>query len=480
MTVYSYNLWLKIDVLPYFVSTDAKYGDVIADLVGYVDPLTRTAETLTVPVVNGERVFQGIHGLQVSEDHLGAGSPVDRQTADTFLGYGSWSVALAFGVPGGGQDYVVFDQRVQRIVVNPTAAQVSHFGTQVHDYLYAGPSEVSGPIRSATNVADIFTDYSFTFASYYWKHEAGQVEAGFTEQSDNFNLDKIKFPALLKIFDPKLANVGLFALGGNDVAHLGARNDQIHGGTGSDSLFGDAGNDELSGDAGRDSLSGGGNDDVMFGGDGNDTVEGGLDDDQLYGGKGNDRLAGGAGSDLLDGGAGIDRIIYAGSTAVFIDLRVKTAQATGQGRDTIRNVENIQSDAGNDTLIGTAQANHLTSGAGDDQVFGAGGNDVVLGGLGADILDGGLGNDQLSGGDGADTFLFTAGFGVDMVTDFSAGPEAGDLLDLSRLGLQLADLRITSIASGAGTSIAVIGAADVIVLTTVAFGTLDITNDLQL
>ncbi len=48
-----------------------------------------------------------------------------------------------------------------------------------------------------------------------------------------------------------------------------------------------------------------------------------------------------------------------------------------------------------------------------------GGNDVIEGGRGDDILDGGRGNDTLTGGRGDDTFIFRAGFGHDVITDFS-------------------------------------------------------------
>ena len=48
---------------------------------------------------------------------------------------------------------------------------------------------------------------------------------------------------------------------------------------------------------------------------------------------------------------------------------------------------------GNDTLIGTEQADELSGGGGSDVLFGKGGNDSLYGGAGADSLDGGLGLD---------------------------------------------------------------------------------------
>ena len=68
---------------------------------------------------------------------------------------------------------------------------------------------------------------------------------------------------------------------------------------------------------------------------------------------------------------------------------------------------------GHDTVIGTAEAELLDGGAGNDSVEGRGGNDTLAGGTGADTLDGGAGDDRLSGGDGSD--LLFGGEGFDLV-----------------------------------------------------------------
>ena len=70
--------------------------------------------------------------------------------------------------------------------------------------------------------------------------------------------------------------------------------------------------------------------------------------------------------------------------------------------------------SGNDTLTGSAGVDQL-DGAGDD-----------------DVLTGGAGNDILNGGDGIDTFVFGAGDGTDVITDFVIGAD-GDVLDISQL-----------------------------------------------
>ncbi|KMW59204.1 Alkaline phosphatase [Candidatus Rhodobacter oscarellae] len=78
-------------------------------------------------------------------------------------------------------------------------------------------------------------------------------------------------------------------------------------------------------------------------------------------------------------------------------------------RDTT--IENVNSGAGNDTLIGNEVGNVLVARGGNDAVYAGNGNDSVLGGNGDDLLNGDNENDTLNGGNGNDTV--TGGRGDD-------------------------------------------------------------------
>ena len=209
---------------------------------------------------------------------------------------------------------------------------------------------------------------------------------------------------------------------------------------------------------GNDIVYAGGGVDIVDGGSGHDTLYGEDGNDSLFGGNGNDGLHGGAGNDILNGGAGIDWAMFLGGQAVVVDLVAGTA--TGQGSDTILNIENVQGSAFDDIIRGNAGANILDGGQGNDlflastgydQIIGGAGNDTVsyagatagayaqlgsgsgIGGVGngtitgvenligssfadtligdglANRLDGGMGNDILSGNAGADILVANGG-----------------------------------------------------------------------
>jgi Ca2+-binding RTX toxin-like protein len=61
----------------------------------------------------------------------------------------------------------------------------------------------------------------------------------------------------------------------------------------------------------------------------------------------------------------------------------------------------------------------------DNIILGNAASNTLRGDAGNDTLDGGAGNDTLTGGIGSDTFVFHAGFGKDIITDFAAGSAVG-------------------------------------------------------
>ncbi|NET59439.1 MAG: hypothetical protein F6K47_25840 [Symploca sp. SIO2E6] len=184
-------------------------------------------------------------------------------------------------------------------------------------------------------------------------------------------------------------------------------NDIINAGNGHDTVNGFEGDDLLNGGNGKDLLDGGDGNDIILGGNSQDTLFGSAGDDTIDGGNGVDELTGGLGNDILNGGNGADELIGDWGNDILTG---------GNGAD------ELSGGLGNDTLSGDNGADELTGGLG---------NDTLSGGKGADKLTGGLGNDTLSGGNGRDLFIFAAGDGTDIITDFRGVDRIGLLNGLT-------------------------------------------------
>ncbi|MEY4984027.1 MAG: hypothetical protein RIR62_2293 [Pseudomonadota bacterium] len=201
--------------------------------------------------------------------------------------------------------------------------------------------------------------------------------------------------------------------------------ENVQGGDGDNLIRGDGGANILRGNGGDDRFWGRAGSDTIHGGTGDDTLTGGVDHDLLYAEDGTDRLTLDAGNDLLDGGSGADWVVVNGGYGATVDLSRTTAQNTGYGNDTLRNIENAMGNAGADRLAGNSLGN---------QLVGHGGNDTLSGGTGADTLDGGAGRDELSvalDGD-RDVFVFRAASDSavgnhDRINGFVAGVDDIDL-----------------------------------------------------
>ncbi len=271
---------------------------------------------------------------------------------------------------------------------------------------------------------------------------------------------------------------------GNDRLYGDEGNDDLNGGEGIDYLFGGLGDDTLSGGGGpRDVLDGQeGNDTYLFGlNDGdliinnnnnnNDSDAGSIDTLRFLDGIAVDAVkVSRVGDDLLLNVQSNGRSLTL--TGFFVDShheidQVRFADGTTWTADTLKTMAERPpaDDTGTsslNTLTGTDSAEELRGTALDDRIDGLAGNDVLRGedgndlldgGAGADTLHGGNGNDQLKGGDardalyggagndtlrggadidylkgdaGSDTYLFSAGDGSDLISNYDADPNSID------------------------------------------------------
>jgi Ca2+-binding RTX toxin-like protein len=187
-----------------------------------------------------------------------------------------------------------------------------------------------------------------------------------------------------------------------------------------------------------------------------ENLQGGADPDMftgnslanvLTGGGGDDTLNGGPGNDTLDGGPDVDTAVYErvkvsppdverALLPVEVNLATGSAEDGFYGRDTIRNVENLQGGADPDMFTGNSLANVLTGGGGDDTLNGGDGDDTLDGGPGSDTLDGGDGDGDTASYVGSDQGVTVSLVVVDgateddpqMVTVPSGGDAAVDVI----------------------------------------------------
>jgi Ca2+-binding RTX toxin-like protein len=170
-----------------------------------------------------------------------------------------------------------------------------------------------------------------------------------------------------------------------------------------------------------------------------DTITGGLGNDDLYGGSANDLYVFNAGdgndrifeignfwtnggSDTLQFGAGLNstNLVLARSGNSF------TLSFTGQSGSVYLDNELSGWNSGVETIrfadgVVWGSANLM---ANYGVAAGTAGNDQIVGFASYnDTIEGKGGNDTLSGSSGSDTFIFRAGFGKDVITDFAAGSD---------------------------------------------------------
>jgi len=183
--------------------------------------------------------------------------------------------------------------------------------------------------------------------------------------------------------------------------------------------------DKIKGGSGPDTILLRGSFSIANGGAGNDTLENHGGVNVLYGDAGNDKLINKhtiSTESGFHGGAGIDTVDYSAATMNMIlrnggsgeyFLAGSTPVLAGPGADGVSGMENLTSGSGNDYVYGNAANNILRGNGGKDQLRGGDGNDTLHGGAGADAMFGEGGNDTFySKGDFASDFL-SGGLGWD-------------------------------------------------------------------
>jgi Ca2+-binding RTX toxin-like protein len=254
---------------------------------------------------------------------------------------------------------------------------------------------------------------------------------------------------------------------GDDYADVRAGNMIADGGTGTDAISGDlslattailwdlTGATPYSGPAGTSIVNFEWVGEFRFGagfrtGSGNDvivTTSLALNDEFVLG-AGDDTITVVNGGDYVDGNAGFDTLIVDYSAAT---TDVGTSSGSSSNRPTFNGAfggyDGSYGTTGRGVGFSSIDRFIITTGSGNDVIFGAGGNDEIRTGAGNDylegnggndILDGGAGNDTADGGAGDDTIIVTdgydsvyAGAGVDtLVVDYSSETAAVETLGL--------------------------------------------------
>ncbi len=179
-------------------------------------------------------------------------------------------------------------------------------------------------------------------------------------------------------------------------------------------IFGDVEGREYLGRRGNDHIYTGAGDDYVHGAAGQDYLEGNDGDDELYGEADNDILIGQQGKDKLDGGSGIDSMSGGAGDDIYIvdNSGDRVVEFENSGLDEVRASASFSLSSHVENLTLTGMGN--TSGTGNNLA------NVIIGNSGNNRLAGMGGNDLLEGGTGFDTYIYSAGDGMDRIEDSDA------------------------------------------------------------
>jgi len=215
-------------------------------------------------------------------------------------------------------------------------------------------------------------------------------------------------------------------------------------------IFGTAGNDLIapnSWNAGHRPTEAG---DTISAGAGNDTIDGWGGNDLIEAGAGKDVIFGGGGDDVIRiwGSEGIGDTIRGGEIdEVFGDTIELSSKVTLNGFNaSASEIENLNGrgyaivgTSSSDTfdfrgLTSVSRLSYVDGGKGNDKLYGSAFAEDLRGGDGNDYLNGGHGNDTLTGGKGNDKFVFAKDptrKAVDRITDFGDVKGNEDIIDVS-------------------------------------------------
>ncbi len=447
-------------VLDVFASGEGELG--ITHLTVDLGPLgeTRigTSGNNTINGTAGRDVISGEDGNDTLRGQVGDDVLIDGAGLDTLAG-GNGADTFVFLADGVRDTVEDFELGVDRLDLSGlgllrSLTQLTIDSTSWGARIFYGTEEIR--LYSADGMpleASDFTLNDFTDLSHY--PVAAFTAGGLIEGSAGND-----------ILDGGSSGDTVIGLGGDDWLDGKSGNDTLRGNDGNDTLWGETGNDLLEGGNGNDLLRGGAFQDLLWGENGHDEIHGDAGFDILRGGAGNDTAYGGFQHDTLWGGTGNDRLYADGGNDVAYGEAGNDMLRGGEGHD------QLYGGAGHDTLIGGGQNDTLVGGGGDDilrgawqnddlygrdgddQLFGGSDADRLYGDEGADTLWGENGNDTLTGGAGADVFVFTDGFGRDVITDFDV-TAAAEKIDLSGLSAitNFADLAANHLSQAGGNAV---------------------------
>lgn len=244
----------------------------------------------------------------------------------------------------------------------------------------------------------------------------------------------------------------LIATQGNDIIHMDASDNTVYGLDGDDNINTYAGQDIVVAGKGNDIIDTGADDDIILqnidqendsidGGTGNDTVNYGVSafkDNQHHKDKSKISRVG----IQVDLKAGIAFKYITHNNQLVRQIKdEKNAHLVSDGhekKDILKNIENIDATALDDTILGDNHSNKIKAGAGNDMVNGREGDDVIDAGDGDDIVYGGSGSDLIIGGHGHDEIFAGADDDiimqmVDEEKDKIDGGDGFDIVDYSKV-----------------------------------------------